>query len=343
MKLHYSIAAKLGDGIGLTAQKQIEGARESGIEVEACTVDILPRALRHPAIKDNQFDTVAALQMQEHDVLHGWSQHSLFQMLLSKGYSRATVLQRSSHHILKQREILEAEFRRRGIQDEPVPALAVKKELLEYEVADRIVVPSESCWKSFDDHGLGDKTRVVGFGVDSHRFTPSESGGNGFTALFLGGNIVRKGLIYAIQAWKALETDGTLLVGGRDDVPYPAPGNVEATGYVDDVRNLYRRADALVLPSLEEGQSLTVWEAMASGLPVVVTDRCGFNEIIRDGEEGYVVPPGNACKLRDALKKLARNPGLREEMGRNARRTAEKHPWSRHQEGLVEVWRNAVN
>jgi glycosyltransferase involved in cell wall biosynthesis len=96
---------------------------------------------------------------------------------------------------------------------------------------------------------------------------------------------------------------------------------VQFTGWVDEevVHRLLERADVLVLPSRFEGLPIAVIEAMAFGLAVVVTPVGAVPEVIRDGEEGILVPVGDPRILAKALTRLARDPALRQHLGRNAR------------------------
>jgi len=77
--------------------------------------------------------------------------------------------------------------------------------------------------------------------------------------------------------------------------------------------------DAFVLPSLYESLPLGVLEAMAFGLPVVASNVGGIPEMVRDGETGYLIPPGDPPALRDAVIRMADDPAGRERMGRRGR------------------------
>jgi glycosyltransferase involved in cell wall biosynthesis len=83
-------------------------------------------------------------------------------------------------------------------------------------------------------------------------------------------------------------------------------------------------ADIFALPSqTREGLGLAVIEAMATGLPVIGTDVGGIPELIRDGENGLLVPSGNPEKLADAIRKLSDDQILRSSMGERGRQIYE--------------------
>ena len=98
---------------------------------------------------------------------------------------------------------------------------------------------------------------------------------------------------------------------------------VEFLGYVADVGALLDRSDLFVLPSASEGISNALLEAMARGLPCVVTDIPGNNEVIQNGENGILVKVDDAEALAKAILGLAADDELRERLGRQARQTVE--------------------
>jgi glycosyltransferase involved in cell wall biosynthesis len=90
----------------------------------------------------------------------------------------------------------------------------------------------------------------------------------------------------------------------------------------DEVRDLLRDADALVLPSVptadgrREGIPIVLMEAMSSGLAVVASRMAGIPELVEDRVGGLLVEPGDTAALADALMELARDPDLRDRLGR---------------------------
>jgi len=101
-----------------------------------------------------------------------------------------------------------------------------------------------------------------------------------------------------------------------------AQGVVEFLGHRADMPELLRQADIAVLPSYHEGVPLFLLEAAASGLPIVATDIAGCRMVVQEGENGLLVPVGDAEALATALKRLIENPKLRVRMGDNSRMVA---------------------
>ncbi len=83
-----------------------------------------------------------------------------------------------------------------------------------------------------------------------------------------------------------------------------------------------------VFPSTLEGSAKSVYEALACGLPVITTPDSG--SIVRDGIEGYIVPPGDDDSLYTAMKDLYENEWKRVEFGENARKRALEYTWDRY-------------
>lgn len=97
--------------------------------------------------------------------------------------------------------------------------------------------------------------------------------------------------------------------------------NLVFTGFRDDVDRLYELMDVSALTSLSEGLSITILESMRHGVPVVATDVGGNSEVVRDGETGYLVPPGDPDAFADRVLGLLRDPGLRRRFGASAKET----------------------
>ena len=92
----------------------------------------------------------------------------------------------------------------------------------------------------------------------------------------------------------------------------------------EDMIGLYGEADVFVLPTRREGFPMVVLEAMAAGLPVIATSVGAIPDVVRDGEEGIIVPPCDTPALTAALGRLLSDPELRVRMGERGRRRVEE-------------------
>lgn len=92
--------------------------------------------------------------------------------------------------------------------------------------------------------------------------------------------------------------------------------NIIFTGYLDEIPQVQSAIDVQVFPSLWEGTTLTIFEAMAIGVPVVSTDADGLAEIVKDGENALVVKPGDAEALFQAMRKICQDDNLRQQLAK---------------------------
>jgi glycosyltransferase involved in cell wall biosynthesis len=195
-------------------------------------------------------------------------------------------------------------------------------------------------------------------GVDTQRFRPIEPAAraarrmelslpSGPLVVFSGRLAPEKNLAELLKIWPriraAIADAGLLILGSgpeRANLERLVSAGVMLQGKVDDVSAYLACCDVFVLPSLGEGLSNALLEAMAAGLPVVATDVGGSGDVIRHGESGWLVPPRAPTELLAGLLALLRNPTLAAELGQRARAHATQH----HDLGilaarLVEVYR----
>jgi glycosyltransferase involved in cell wall biosynthesis len=109
----------------------------------------------------------------------------------------------------------------------------------------------------------------------------------------------------------------------------PARDRITLHGFVphEQVPAVLRSLDLLVLPSIYEEMGSVLAEAMACGLPVVASDVGGIPDVVRDGETGILVPPGDVPALTKALDGVLRDPSLRTRLGEEARRQSVRYSW----------------
>lgn len=141
--------------------------------------------------------------------------------------------------------------------------------------------------------------------------------------LFVGALQKHKGIEVLLAAYSALSARPPLVLIGTQwpDSPkaYPAGVTVIANLAHNSVMRAWRRALFGVAPSIcAEAFGNVIHEAMSQGVPVISTSVGGPPDIIRNGEDGYLVPPGDVGRLRSAMASLLENPVLRERMGHSA-------------------------
>jgi glycosyltransferase involved in cell wall biosynthesis len=106
--------------------------------------------------------------------------------------------------------------------------------------------------------------------------------------------------------------------------------NVTILGHVnrESAKRLYSTADVFVLPTLSDGFAITQLEAMAHGLPVIATNRCG--EVVTDSQDGFIVPVRDAVALAGAISRIDDDRGLLSAMSERALRTAQRFTVQRY-------------
>ena len=149
--------------------------------------------------------------------------------------------------------------------------------------------------------------------------------------------IPRKGHRFLLEALKNMEAttgpvhalfagEGALDAELRGQVAEMGMGErVHFLGFRRDIPQIVCALDAFVLPSLKEGLSIAVMEAMALEKPVICSRIAGLPEVVRDGQTGFLVPPGDSAALQNALEKLFADENLRAQLGHNARQFLEEH------------------
>ena len=115
-------------------------------------------------------------------------------------------------------------------------------------------------------------------------------------------------------------------------------------GYQEDVSGWYRAFDAMILPSANEGTPVVVIEALAAGCPVVATSVGGVPDVVREGVDGFLVPPRDTEALAERLARLAEDPELRARMGEAGRESVpERYAVERLVGDIDELYRSLLS
>lgn len=208
----------------------------------------------------------------------------------------------------------------------------IEKNEREYTLADRIVAGSRFVEATLVEAGVArEKIVLAEYGADLSAFPyvertrrPSDE----FRVAMVGTGFVRKGMLRTIRAARRTRGVKIHIFGGTHDVPDPSEFEDVAVfhGHVPrvDLVRLLARCHAFALPSVWEGSAYAIGEAMASGLPVIVTPNAG--SWARHETDGFVVPVGGEEEIALAFERL-RDEELRVSMARSARENAEVHSW----------------
>ncbi len=176
----------------------------------------------------------------------------------------------------------------------------------------------------------------------------------GTTFIYVGRLWSKKGVLALVAAFERVQRDSEapvslLFVGDGPDVDrvmrecsVRGLRNVVFAGFQpkDELPGYYAAADVFVFPTLGDPYGLVVDEAMASSLPVVATSAAGdIRERVTDGENGFIVPPGDDVRLAEAMSRISSDQALRLRMGKaSKRRVMGRTParWAEAFEGIVE-------
>jgi glycosyltransferase involved in cell wall biosynthesis len=228
----------------------------------------------------------------------------------------------------------------------------------------RIIAVSHFVKADIAKYGIDErKMEVIWNGVDTKFFKPSEKTFKKKYAekfdtllLFLGRLIAQKGLSLLIDAMaevvKEYPKTGLLIVGrGKEKEKLREKArklalnkNVIFPGFIPEgqLPNLYSSADIFVLPSLWEVLPISLLEALACGIPLLVSDAGGNPEVVENGVNGFIFRRGDTRELAQKMRVLISNPKRRKRMGRESRKTAvKKFDWELIAEQTLKYYRES--
>jgi len=269
-------------------------------------------------------DNIAAYLLEPCDVFIGMSGICVKSAKRARErYGAKIFLERASRHILSQEEILLAIP---GVKRPAVPTWSVERELWGYDFADVITIPSYHTERSFTEHGVPlAKLFRNPYGVDLRMFRPTTKlAAKNPLVIYVGTWSLRKGCDILWEACQSSNSWQLLHVGAIGDAPVPSSRLFEHRDVVsqDQLIEMYRRADILVLASREDGFGLVLAQALACGLPLVCTDRTGGEDLrnmLCDPRWVTVVAHDSCTALRDGIDQglavAAQQTGLRDILG----------------------------
>jgi len=297
-------------------------------------------------VKDNLFDLMAVRHVSECDIFHVWNNYGLFSLRKAKRLGATVIVERGSTHPLTQQRLLQEEYARWGVRFPATNRRLLGKQLQELAEADYIYIPSAFVRRSMIEEGISaEKLIEIPFGANLSLFQPALCQDDLFRILFVGTVSLRKGIPYLLEAMHKLNLARIelLLVGHISEdaksVLAKYSDLFRAIGPVshEELPAHYARGSIFVLPSIEEGSALVTYEAMASGLPLIVTTNTG--SVVRDGVDGFVVPIRDAGALAEKIQFFYENEESRRTMGAAAREYVQQFTWERYGKQVMAAYR----
>jgi glycosyltransferase involved in cell wall biosynthesis len=263
-------------------------------------------------------------------------------------HGRFTILEQTLAPKIIEREWLQRE-RKTFPHWEPPPAedhlLATfsEREASEWREADLILCGSEFVRTAIGRcGGPVERCKVVPYGVDSFGWMhPRPPRHAALRVLTVGSVGLRKGAPYVLAAAQQLRQRATFRMAGPIEILPEAEEQlrrtVELVGPVprEEIAKHFQWADVFLLPSLCEGSATVAYEALASGLPVVTTENSGT--VVRDGVDGFIVPPRDVESIVEVLSILAADRTFLREMSRKARGRSIEFDWTAYARNLLAV------
>lgn len=224
--------------------------------------------------------------------------------------------------------------------------------------ADRVVVVSP-CWRHFFEQVCRKQICVIPNCAAEMFFIGNQKPTGGSDILFVGRFAPEKGILELLESIKLLREESignrVVIVGGSDNheeltqvKESISAKRIEKVQLVLDavpekVLELLKKAAIFVLPSHQEGLPIALLEAMAAGLPVVVSPVGGIADVVTDCENGFLVPAGESRLFADRIKQLLEDQNLRRRMGaRNYESALESHHPERSGERLAVLYRSIL-
>lgn len=215
--------------------------------------------------------------------------------------------------------------------------IAVSQFVMNHAIADLNVPPS--------------KIALIPNGVDTVSYSLGDQKPSNPVVTYIGRLIGNKGPQYLVEAGLDIlknhpDTDIYIIGDGplkerlvQRVASLKLEDRIHILGSIPDILPILRMTTVFVRPSLTEGMSLAVLEAMTYGLPVVASNVGGNAEVVENGVNGYLVPPADAKALAEVVGSLLDNRELASAMGENARKTVQKlYDWERIAEQTLELY-----
>ena len=291
---------------------------------------------------DSLFDRLSERHVQDADIFNVFNNFGVQAMQTAQRGGAITVVERSSAHPVAQSEILTTEYKNFELDFASGDRRLIDRQRAEYELADYICVPSDFVWRTMAEQGVPEqKLRRVHLGFEPDLFAPGTKDDDVFRVVYAGIQSVRKGTYYLLRAFQELNLPNAELVLIGE--PWPElrsvlaefDGTYRALSYVSqpELAKWFQRSSVFVMPSIEDGFGMVVYEAAACGLPVIWTRNVGA--ALRDGKDGFEIPIADERALAEKILTLYENEAQRREMGQSAQQYVQQFTWQNYHREVI--------
>lgn len=232
---------------------------------------------------------------------------------------------------------------------------AFNKFIDEINYVDHFLVPSNFVKQSLIYNNVDEKKiHVVPYGVDVQSIDikkyKEKSKDDKIKFIFSGTLSQRKGIGYLLEAIKQLNDERIELIlagsqNGDDQLYKEYSDYYTYVGFVthDKMMKLFQSSDVYIFPTMSEGFSLTILEAMACGLPVITTPNSGSEGVVINGKNGFLIEAGSVEEIKSKIKWILKNKDEIAILGKEARKTAENFTWDIYEKNIKMVMNNILN
>ncbi|MDR3775323.1 MAG: glycosyltransferase family 4 protein [Terracidiphilus sp.] len=289
------------------------------------------------------------------DAVYAFEGGALHTFWQARQQGMTTIYDLPSGYWYWERDILREEAERNPEFASLLPKLSDSEEHMrekdeEIALSDFVIVASQHVRRTLVGVLPEDRIKVVPYGAPPvrSRSKHKDLARRPLQVLFAGSLNQRKGIGYLLKAIDMLGPDVHLTLIGKRFAPNNMVDSacmhsrwIESASH-GKVLDLMMESDVLVLPSISEGFGLVVTEALACGLPVIVTPNVGASDLISDSRDGFVVQACSAEAIADKLNLLNRDRELLADMSHNAQLIAAERSWETYRKNWVEIVRSAA-